>query len=188
MYGSRAEVEPLCAMADPLSISASIITVLQFTSTVIGCVSEVSTASKDRQRVLLEVCSTQGILSALRDLGENTGWTGSWTLTVKSLNVPGGPLVMDFGEWMLLRMDCFPRSHSIFWRLCSMPTARPRDQTRSTEFAAAALQYRHPWLKHGFSGTTEGDVATRYVTVVHRRISQPMWIPRPCLGGRRIGS
>jgi hypothetical protein len=90
--GLRAEVKPLYAMEDPLNISASIIAVLQFTSTVIGYIDEVSTASKDRQRVLLEVCSTQGILSALRDLGENAGWTGSWTLTVKSLNVPGGPL------------------------------------------------------------------------------------------------
>src|SRR2546421_9592064 len=79
-------------MADPLSISASIIAVLQFTSTVIGYISEVSTASKDRQRVLLEVRSTQGILSALRDLGENAGWTDSWILTVKSLQEPGGPL------------------------------------------------------------------------------------------------
>ena len=79
-------------MADPLSISASIIAVLQFTSTVIGYISEVSTASKDHQRVLLEVRSTQGILSALRDLGENAGWTDSWILTMKSLNVSGGPL------------------------------------------------------------------------------------------------
>jgi hypothetical protein len=78
-------------MADPLSISASIIAVLQLTSTVIGYISEVSTASKDRQRVLLEVSSTQGILSALKGLGENAGWPSSWTLTVQSLNVPGGP-------------------------------------------------------------------------------------------------
>src|ERR1700733_2568611 len=61
-------------------------------ATVIGYISEVSTASKDRWRVLLEVSSTQGILSALKDFGENAGWPSSWTLTVQSLNVPGGPL------------------------------------------------------------------------------------------------
>src|SRR4051812_8352865 len=92
VYGLRADVEALCTMADPISISTSIIAVLQLNSTVIGYISEVSTASKDRQRVLVEVSSTQGILAALKGLGENVGWPSSWTLTVQSLNVPGGPL------------------------------------------------------------------------------------------------
>jgi len=79
-------------MMDPLSISASIIAVLQLGATVVGYLSNVPGASRDRQNILLEVCSARGILISLKDLGEKVQWTNSWTLTVKSLSIPDGPL------------------------------------------------------------------------------------------------
>ena len=57
-------------MADPLSISASIIAILQLSGTVITYLSAVKGASKDRQRLLIEVSAVRGLLSSLKDVVE----------------------------------------------------------------------------------------------------------------------
>jgi hypothetical protein len=79
-------------MTDPLSISASIIAVLQLTSTVVQYLNDAKDASGDRQRLLGEVASASGLLYCLKDLGERAKWSQNWFLTVMSLNVPNGPL------------------------------------------------------------------------------------------------
>lgn len=79
-------------MADPLSISASIVAILQLTGTVVQYLNDVNGASEDRQRILTEISSTSGVLFLLKDLAERAGWEDCWSVTIKSLNVPGGPL------------------------------------------------------------------------------------------------
>ncbi|KAH0537365.1 hypothetical protein FGG08_005844 [Glutinoglossum americanum] len=79
-------------MGDPLSISASIVAILQLIGTVVQYLNDVGGASEDRRRILGEVTSVSGILFLLKDHGERTQWGDSWSATIKSLNVPNGPI------------------------------------------------------------------------------------------------
>lgn len=79
-------------MADPLSISASIIAVLQLTGTVVQYLNDAKGASEDRQRILAEISSTSGVLYLLKDLAERAQLEDGWSVTMKSLNLPRGPL------------------------------------------------------------------------------------------------
>jgi hypothetical protein len=79
-------------MADPLSISASIIAVIQLSGTVIEYLNGVKAASEDRQRLLNEVASISGFLHILKDRAEQSQQGNSWSSTLKSLDGPKGPL------------------------------------------------------------------------------------------------
>ncbi|KAH0562324.1 hypothetical protein GP486_002978 [Trichoglossum hirsutum] len=74
---------------DPLSISASIVALLQLSSKVIKFLRDVKDAPDDVKRLMVEVSSTKGLLLTLLDLVES-GEAGS--NTVNSLNAPNGPL------------------------------------------------------------------------------------------------
>ncbi|KAI9774470.1 MAG: hypothetical protein M1839_001703 [Geoglossum umbratile] len=76
-------------MADPLSISASIVALLQLSTTVVRFLRDVKDAPDGLKRLMLEVCSVKGLLSTLQDLvdSEEAGLE-----TVQSPNVPNGPL------------------------------------------------------------------------------------------------
>ena len=78
---------------DPLSISASIIALLQLTSTVIEYLNEVRNASKEQHEIAIEASNLYGLLVRLRyrvDAAHNTedGWFGQ----IKALGAPTGPL------------------------------------------------------------------------------------------------
>lgn len=79
-------------MADPLSIAASIIAVLQVSQTVVNYLDHVRGASDDRHRILLEISHVNGLLFSLKDLVERSPWEDAWATTVASLDVPNGPL------------------------------------------------------------------------------------------------
>jgi hypothetical protein len=79
-------------MGDPLSVSASIVAVLQLTGTVVQYLKDVKEAPKDRQRILSELSVASGILYLLRDLAERPQYGDAWSVTIRSLNVPNGPL------------------------------------------------------------------------------------------------
>jgi hypothetical protein len=53
---------------------------------------DVKDAHKDRQIILDEVSSAIGILFLLKDHAERAQWGGTWSVTMKSLNTPEGPL------------------------------------------------------------------------------------------------
>lgn len=57
---------------DPLSISASIIALLQLSSTIIGYLSDVKGGPKELQKIRLEICSVLPMLSILQDQAEQT--------------------------------------------------------------------------------------------------------------------
>jgi hypothetical protein len=76
-------------MVDPLSVSASIASLLQLSATVVKYISGVKDAPGDLKRLMLEISSTKGILSDLQDLVQSGGSSLS---TVQSLSAPLGPL------------------------------------------------------------------------------------------------
>jgi hypothetical protein len=79
-------------MADPLSISAGIIAVLQLTSTVVQYLNGVKDASEERLRIRDEITSASFLLYMLRDRAEQASLGEAWLSTVISLSVPKGPL------------------------------------------------------------------------------------------------
>ena len=54
-------------MADPLSVAASIVAVLQLTGTVVRYLGNVQDATGYKSRLLLEVSGAEGVLETLRD-------------------------------------------------------------------------------------------------------------------------
>ena len=59
-------------MADPLSVAASIIAVLQLTGTVVRYLANVQDATGYKSRLLLEVSGVKGVLETLRDLSQES--------------------------------------------------------------------------------------------------------------------
>ncbi|RYP66703.1 hypothetical protein DL771_007636 [Monosporascus sp. 5C6A] len=77
---------------DPLSATASVIAVLQFTGEVIKYLNDVKDASKECQQCTIEASNLQNLLISLRYRLER-GQTGDpWFTAVRTLNVENGPL------------------------------------------------------------------------------------------------
>src|SRR5271170_7609968 len=80
---------------DPLSVTASIIAVLQLGSTVLKYLGDVKDATRDCKSIIDEISSTRGILSALNEtVGDATDSGETWSATIRALGEPDGPLVM----------------------------------------------------------------------------------------------
>src|ERR1700722_17660266 len=79
-------------MADPLSMSGSIIAILQLTSTVVQYLNDVNDASEERLRIRDEISSASFLLYMLKDRAEQSYSGQAWLSTVRSLSVPKGPL------------------------------------------------------------------------------------------------
>jgi len=79
-------------MADPLSIAASIIAVLQLTGTVIGYINDTKDAGEERKRILNETKNIHYLLYLLKDNVERPQWDDTWLETMRSFSAPEGPL------------------------------------------------------------------------------------------------
>jgi hypothetical protein len=79
-------------MGDPLSITSSIGAILQLTGMVVKYLNDVKDASRDRHTILVEISSINGLLFSLKDLACRAESGETWLATVRSLNVPDGPL------------------------------------------------------------------------------------------------
>jgi len=80
-------------MADPLSVTASIIAVLQLSSTVLRYLLDVKGASEERKVLIREISFTRGILSALNEIVDDVRVSDeTWSATIRSLVDPDGPL------------------------------------------------------------------------------------------------
>ncbi len=75
-----------------LSISASIVAVLQLTGTVIQYLNIVKGAPKDRQRILLKLCNVNGTLYILEEQASQAQQSDVWSSTLLSLNQSNGPI------------------------------------------------------------------------------------------------
>ena len=96
-------------MADPLSISASIISVLQLSKSLVDYINQVKTATEDCRLILTEVTSSSFILSLVNDkVLQNQG--ESWSASVASLAMPEGPLKQFEGALKRLALKLKPAS------------------------------------------------------------------------------
>src|SRR5579871_61087 len=77
---------------DPLSITASIVAVLQLTSVVIRYLTDVKNAPKECQRCTIEACNLQNLLISLRYRLEQEQIDQPWFTAVRTLGVENGPL------------------------------------------------------------------------------------------------
>ncbi|KAL2039110.1 hypothetical protein N7G274_008159 [Stereocaulon virgatum] len=79
-------------MADALSVSASIITILDLTTAAIQYIRDIAHAPKECSEILTEVCANSGILSALRHNVSQARDDQTWMATIQWLSVSDGPL------------------------------------------------------------------------------------------------
>ena len=77
---------------DPLSVSASIIALLELASNVTGYLNSVRNGSEDRGKVLSEITSVNCILFSLQEIADEETQNDAWSSTFQSLNVEKGPL------------------------------------------------------------------------------------------------
>ncbi|KFY17788.1 hypothetical protein V492_00386 [Pseudogymnoascus sp. VKM F-4246] len=77
---------------DPLSVTASIIAIVQLTSVIIGFLNDVKDASKDRARCAIEVSNVSSLLVALIYRLEEASANDGWYTEVQSLAAANGPI------------------------------------------------------------------------------------------------
>jgi len=77
---------------DPISFTASIIAILQLTSTIIGYLSDVKDAPKERARCATEASNLFNLLNNLRYRLEEADTSQAWYTALRALSVKDGPL------------------------------------------------------------------------------------------------
>ena len=102
---------------DPMSITASIVAILQLTTTLTGYINDVRKATKEQARIAVEASNLYGLLTNLRYRVEEARSDEPWYNQVKLLAVKDGPLdqFKDTLEKMVERIS----------------TSRKRDQIKS---------------------------------------------------------
>lgn len=78
---------------DPLSISASVIALLQLTATVVSFLNDIKSASKDQRQCAVEASNVFALLTNLKyRLEDASQLTDPWYNTVRALAIQNGPL------------------------------------------------------------------------------------------------
>jgi hypothetical protein len=77
---------------DPLSITASIIAIIQISSDIVSYVNGATGATKERKRLRDEVRACEFILQRLNDEASDVEEGNTWSETIKALEGPGAPL------------------------------------------------------------------------------------------------
>ena len=77
---------------DPLSTTASIIAVLQLTTTLVGYLNDVRNATAEQRQVAIEASNLYGLLTSLRFRVETAQSADPWFQQVKMLGFKNGPL------------------------------------------------------------------------------------------------
>jgi hypothetical protein len=77
---------------DPSSMTASIIAILQLTSTLTGYINDVRHATSEQKKVAVEASNLYGLLTSLRFQVEEARSDEPWFNQVKLLGVENGPL------------------------------------------------------------------------------------------------
>ena len=79
-------------MMDPLSITASIIAILQLTTTLTGYINDVRHATREQAKVAVEASNLYSLLTSLRFRVEEARSDNPWLNQVKLLGNKNGPL------------------------------------------------------------------------------------------------
>ena len=102
---------------DPLSLTASIVSVLQLTSALTSYISEARNATADQAKVAVEAGNLYSLLTALRFRVEEARSDDPWFNQVKLLGIENGPLD-QFKDILKIMVN-------------EMPLSRKRDQIKS---------------------------------------------------------
>jgi len=78
---------------EPLSVTASLIAILQLSTKVVGYLNDVNDASKDRAKCMIEATNLNSLLTSLRFRVEEVGSNTPWYTSVRGLAVENGPLM-----------------------------------------------------------------------------------------------
>ncbi len=95
---------------DPLSVTASIIAVLQLSASVLGYLNDVKDAPKDRERCAVYLSSLYGLLVSLRCRLEESSANTPWHTAIRALGVENGPLDQFKQALELLRARLAPKA------------------------------------------------------------------------------
>jgi hypothetical protein len=117
-------------MTDPLSITASIVAVLQMTATVTQYLKDVKGGSEDRTRLRDEMRSTICLLEMLKDRIEDADTRDTWLDTIRWLHVTNGPLIQFKEALELLAKKLAPSSRI---RQMTQPLRWPFDKADVNE-------------------------------------------------------
>ncbi|KFZ08626.1 hypothetical protein V502_09249 [Pseudogymnoascus sp. VKM F-4520 (FW-2644)] len=77
---------------DPLSVTASIIAIVQLTSVIIGCLNDLKDTSKDRARCAIEISNVSNLLVQLMYRLNEGSSNDSWYAAVQALATAKGPI------------------------------------------------------------------------------------------------
>ncbi len=73
---------------DPLSITASLVALLQISNSIIQYLAELGGATTERLRLLMDLSNTTMLLSMLKDAAQNEDKPGEWRSTLQGLEGP----------------------------------------------------------------------------------------------------
>ncbi len=147
---------------DPLSFSASITTLVQLAGTVIRYLSNVRDGPKELQRIRIEVSSVLGILFLLQEQSDQVKQGDSFTSTLRSLDVPNGPL-----EQFRIALECIAskiapvKGWEKLGKTLKWPFEKEEIQTtlntieRQKALFSLALQHDHFALSRAIQGDIE---------------------------------
>jgi hypothetical protein len=77
---------------DPLSVTASIIAIVQLTGVIIGCLNELKGTSKDRAQCAMEISNVSSLLVTLMYRLDEVSSNDSWYGEVQALAAANGPI------------------------------------------------------------------------------------------------
>jgi hypothetical protein len=89
---------------DPLSVTASIVAILQLTNKVIGYLNDVKDASKERAQCAVETSNLYSLLTNLRFRLQDEDAGSPWFVAIRALAVQNGPFD-QFKEALELLQD-----------------------------------------------------------------------------------
>ncbi|PVH90781.1 hypothetical protein DM02DRAFT_411112 [Periconia macrospinosa] len=156
---------------DPLSVTASIIAVLQLSAKVLGYLNDVKGASKDRTQCALEMLSLCSLLYKLRDHVETGDVSQPWYTAARDLGVENGPLdqfkqaLEALQAKMTYRGRLKKAGEALVWKFKKEEVASILDRIeRLKTVVEIALQMDHFKLSQAIKDDT-GFVRTHVTTV-----------------------
>ena len=85
---------------DPVSLGASIVTILQLSSSIINFLSAISSSTVDIRNLMIEISATRGLLSSLAEVA---ALDEGWNEKLREMSTKDGPLQMQ--ETLLRKLE-----------------------------------------------------------------------------------
>jgi hypothetical protein len=180
----------LATMADPLSIAASIIAVLQLTASVIDYLQSVHDARKDRIDFLFEVSGLYQLLLALQNRVDKANAKDLWLSQVRHLGAKDGPLDQFKSSLEHLVSKLCPREgfgRALIWKFNKGEIEGVISKIeRIKTLVSLALTDDHLWV--GLKSSVCQTLLTTYEALCHMVSRTICWRSRRLSGSSRLPS